>query len=195
MHKTIKNWGILMRIITGIARGRMIKAPEGMDTRPTSDRVKESLFNIISKKLRDSIVLDLFAGTGNLGLESISRGAEKCIFVENNKHAYKVLKENIDLLKFQDKSETYFQEAFTTLKTLHRINQKHDIIFLDPPYGKGLIESSIKEIYNLDLLNSGGIIVSEYDSEDNVPETIGKIKIYRTETYGRTKISFWTKEE
>lgn len=184
-----------MRIITGIARGRIIKAPEGMNTRPTSDRVKESLFNIISKKIKNSTVLDLFAGTGNLGLESISRGAEKCTFVENNKNAYKNLKENIELLKFQDMSETYFQEAFTTLKTLQKINQKFDIIFLDPPYGKGLIESSIKEINNLEILNPEGIIVSEYDAEDIVPESIGEIKIYRTESYGRTKISFWTKEE
>lgn len=195
LYKKIKNRGILMRIITGIARGRMIKAPEGMNTRPTSDRVKESLFNIISKKMRDSTVLDLFAGSGNLGLESISRGAEKCTFVENNKVAYKTLKENIDLLKFQDMSETYFQEAFTTLKTLHMLNKKYDIIFLDPPYGKGLIESSINEINNLELLNNEGIIISEYDAEDNVPDSIGEIKIYRTESYGRIKISFWTKEE
>jgi 16S rRNA (guanine966-N2)-methyltransferase len=184
-----------MRIITGIAKGRRIKAPEGMDTRPTTDRVKESLFNIISKKIFEAKVLDLFAGTGNLGLESISRGAHKCTFVESTKATLKILRENIEGLDFQDKSEVYSQDAFAALKILSRNNEKYDLIFLDPPYSKGFVNKAIKEIDELDLLSDDGIVVSEYDMIDPIPDSIGKIKIYRTEKYGKTKISFWSKED
>lgn len=186
-----------MRIITGIAKGRKIMAPEGMDTRPTSDRVKESLFNILDNKIDiyGKNVLDLFAGTGNLGIEAISRGALMCTLIEQNKNTFKTLKENINTLNFNEKSEAYNQDAFSALEIFKKNNKKYDIIFLDPPYGKGLIEKAIEKIANIDLLENNGIIVSEYDENDIIPENISSIKKYRTEKYGRTKISFWTKEE
>lgn len=184
-----------MRIITGIAKGRKIIAPEGMDTRPTSDRVKESVFNIISKKVYGARVLDLFSGTGNLGLEAISRGAEWCTFIEKNKITHKILLENVNNLGFSEKCEVYSRDAFDVLEMLGKNSEKYDIIFLDPPYSKGLIERAIIKISENSLINNKGIIMSEYDENDVIPENINGINIFRTEKYGRTKISFWTKED
>lgn len=184
-----------MRIITGIAKGKKLKAPIGMNTRPTADRVKESLFNIINDKCFEADVLDLFAGTGNLGLEALSRYAKRCVFVEQDKDTLKILKENIKELKFSDKGEVLNKEALNALDILATSGVKFDIIFLDPPYGKGLIEKSIEKINKHNILKSNGIIVSEYDQTDEMPEKIGNLIIYRTQKYGRTKISFWTKEE
>lgn len=183
-----------MRIITGTAKGRIIKSPEGQITRPTSDRVKESLFNIISKKIYGAKVLDLFSGTGNLGLEALSRGAEICSFVECNNNTYKILSSNIEELGFVSKSELYKGDAFDVLEILSRNNKKYDIIFLDPPYSKGLVERSIQKIYELMVLQQNGIIISECDQNDVIPENIKDIKAYRIEKYGRTKIYFWNKE-
>lgn len=183
-----------MRIITGIAKGRVIKAPEGLNTRPTSDRVKESFFNIISKKIYGARTLDLFSGTGNLGLEAISRGAEVCTFVESNNSAYKILAMNIEALGFVSSSELYKRDAFDTLEMLGKSNKKYDIIFLDPPYSMGLVEKSIKKISELKILRKDGIIISECDEKDIIPEKIYDIKIYRAEKYGRTKIYFWNEE-
>lgn len=184
-----------MRIITGIARGRVIKAPEGLNTRPTSDRVKESMFNIIDYHYSYEKVLDLFAGSGNLGLEAISRGAKKCIFVEQSKEAYNYLVDNIKNLKFQEHSEHYKQDAFVALEILSKRGEKFDLIFLDPPYGKGLVEKSIEMIYKKDLLDDDGVIVSEQNVNDIIPDIIGDIKKVRVEKYGRTTIAFWSKEE
>ena len=181
-----------MRIITGIAKGRKIKAPFGMDTRPTLDRVKESVFDILSGKISGKKILDLFAGTGNLGLESISRGALSCIFVESSRDTYKILEDNVTSLGFGDKSILYNKDSFTSLKLFHNNNIAFDVIFLDPPYGKGYVEKSLNIIDKLNLLNDNAIIVCEYDEKDLIPDTIGNIKAYRTEKYGRVKISFFT---
>ncbi|WP_027307429.1 16S rRNA (guanine(966)-N(2))-methyltransferase RsmD [Caloramator sp. ALD01] len=184
-----------MRIITGTARGRIIKAPEGLNTRPTSDRVKESMFNILDYHYSYENVLDLFAGSGNLGLEAISRGAKKCIFIEQNKEAYNYLVDNIKNLKFEDYCEYYKQDAFSAVEILAKRGEKFDLIFLDPPYGKGLVEKSIKSIYEKGLLDDNGVIVSEQDVNDVLPDIIGNIKKVRVEKYGRTAIAFWSKEE
>ncbi|KRQ86941.1 Ribosomal RNA small subunit methyltransferase D [Caloramator mitchellensis] len=184
-----------MRIITGLAKGRIIKAPEGMITRPTSDRVKEALFNIIRNKVYDSNVLDLFAGSGNLGLEALSRGAKHCTFIESDKNAFRVLKENIYNLCFDDKSTTYFGDSFTILKSIRNQNMKYDLIFLDPPYGKGLVERSIGAIYELKIFSDNCLIVAELDQNDAIIENIGEFKNYRVEKYGRTLIALWNRED
>lgn len=193
--KKIILYGGNMRIITGIAKGRKLNTPDGMDTRPTADRVKESLFNIIASKIRGARVLDLYAGTGNLGLEAISQGASSCIFVEHNRTTYNILNENIMMLGFQDKTEKNNGDAIATLGVLHRKDKKFEVILLDPPYGMGLITTSLVNIDKYELLGIDGIIVGEYDINDVVPEKIGKLALYRTEKYGRTKISFWHMEE
>ncbi|MCX7885017.1 MAG: 16S rRNA (guanine(966)-N(2))-methyltransferase RsmD [Caloramator sp.] len=184
-----------MRIITGIAKGRRIKAPEGKNTRPTLDRVKESIFNIINNRIQGACILDLFAGSGNLGLESISRGSISCIFCEKDKTTFGYLKENVVSLGFSSKCELYNHDAFFVLKKCSQRNLKFDIIFLDPPYGKDLIIESLKNISHYNLLNNNGIIITEYDENDIIPDKIEDLIKYRTEKYGRVRISFWNKEE
>ncbi|MEF9952912.1 MAG: 16S rRNA (guanine(966)-N(2))-methyltransferase RsmD [Clostridium sp.] len=183
-----------MRIISGSAKGRKIKTPEGLDTRPTSDRVKQSVFNIILKYIFDAKVLDLFGGTGNLGIESISRGCESCVFCEENKKSFEILRENVKTLGFENKATIYNKDAFKVLEQLSRENKKFNVVFLDPPYGKGLVEKSIENINRLDLLEDDGIIIAEYDNVDNLVEKIGRINVYRTEKYGRIMISFYKVE-
>lgn len=184
-----------MRIITGSAKGRVILAPEGLDTRPTSDRVKEALFNIISKKIHASNVLDLFAGTGNLGLEAISRGAKRCTFTEKNNNTYRILEKNVSNLGFAGSCELYKMDAIELLTNLGKQNKKYDIIFLDPPYSMGLVEKSIELINKHMLLAEKGIIISEHDETERVQEKVEALVNYRTERYGRTKIYFWHREE
>ncbi|SKA92313.1 16S rRNA (guanine(966)-N(2))-methyltransferase RsmD [Caloramator quimbayensis] len=184
-----------MRIITGIAKGRKIKVPEGNNTRPTLDRVKESIFNIVNNRIPDSFILDLFAGSGNLGLECISRGSKSCIFCEKNKTAFSYLKENVINLGFNSNCELYNHDAFFVLKKCAQRNLKFDIIFLDPPYGRNLIIESLKNIDCYNLLDTNGIIITEYDENDIIPDKIGHFTKYRTEKYGRVRISFWNKEE
>jgi 16S rRNA (guanine966-N2)-methyltransferase len=183
-----------MRIITGIARGRKIVTPEGLNTRPTSDRVKESVFNIIQGHIPDAKILDLFAGTGNLGLEAISRGAESCVFIEQDRNTYKVLTQNIKSLGFESQTEAYNQEALAAVSILSKRGKKFDVIFLDPPYGRGLIKEAIQAISKMEIGEENSIIISEYDFSDEIPETIGIYNKFRTEKYGRTKVSFWRKE-
>lgn len=183
-----------MRIISGSAKGRKLKAPEGLDTRPTTDRVKESLFNIILKYVFDAEVLDLFSGTGNLGLESLSRGANSCVFVEGNKKAYGILNENINDLGFKSQSKAYNKDAFSMLKQLAVEEKKFNLVFLDPPYGKGYVEKSIENLDKLDLLSEDALIVSEADNVDNVLTKIGNLEVYRECKYGRVKIYLWRRE-
>lgn len=180
-----------MRIIAGTARGRKINAPEGMNTRPTADRVKESLFNIISPRIYDAHVLDVFGGSGNLGLESVSRGAASCTFTEHNKNSYKTLCENIALLGFGDKTTAYNMDAMEGMAMLHKKEKTFDIIFLDAPYFKNLIDTAVTNIDKYKLLSPDGIITSEYDFNEIVPDRIGDLVVFRKVKYGRTKISFW----
>lgn len=184
-----------MRIITGIAKGKKLRAPEGLGTRPTADRVKQSLFNMLSGKLIEATVLDLFAGTGNLGLEAISQRASYCCFVEQDRKAYSILSQNIAELGFQKYSETHLGDALEYVARLGAKQKQFDLIFLDPPYGKSLIQIAITSILKHSLLSEDGIIISEYDIEDQIPERIGEIEMYRTVKYGRTKLSFWRRVE
>lgn len=184
-----------MRIIAGIAKGRKIKAPEGMNTRPTLDRVKESLFNIVNPYIFEADVLDLFGGSGQLGLEAVSRGAAFCTFTEHNKNSYSVLKENISNMGFENKTEALNIDALEGLAMLHRKGKTFDLIFLDPPYFKFLIDAAVTNIDKYKLLSPDGIITSEYDFNEVVPDKIGNLVVFRKVKYGRTKISLWRWDE
>jgi len=176
-----------MRIISGQFRGRKLKTLEGMNTRPTADRVKESLFNILNTKVYDANVLDLFAGSGALGLEALSRGAASCVFVDSSKEAIDIVKENVDLCKVQENSKIINKDYLEVLKN---INNKFDIIFVDPPYSKG-IEIVVLENVK-DILTEDGMVIIETDHTDIPPEEINGLIKYDSRKYGRTIISFYT---
>ena len=147
-----------MRVITGKARGVQLKTPEGMRTRPTSDRVKEALFSIIQFDLPNTRVLDLFGGTGQLGIESLSRGAKSVIFVDADEKACNLIKENLRRCKMEADGQVVRSDY---LDFLGRCRQKFDIIFLDPPYAEVFLENALIKITEIDILESGGIIVAE----------------------------------
>ncbi len=177
-----------MRIISGQFRGRKLKTLEGMNTRPTADRVKESLFNILSTKVYDAKILDLFAGSGSLGLESLSRGASFCAFVDSSKDAIGIVKENIKLCKVEEYSKVINKDYLEAMKS---IIEKFDIIFVDPPYSKG-IEIIVLENAK-DILSDDGIVVVETDNADIPPDEINGLMKYDSRKYGRTNISLYKK--
>lgn len=152
-----------MRIISGTARGTKINTIDGMSTRPTLDRVKESLFNIIQNRIKDSIVLDLFAGSGALGIEALSRGANKAVFCDLNNKSVHVIKQNLDKTKLTSKSIVLNMDYKKCLKRVYNDSFKFDIVFLDPPYKFDLAVKALDQIINLGLLNYNGLIILETD--------------------------------
>ncbi len=177
-----------MRVITGTARGRRLKTPEGMDIRPTTDNVKESVFNILQFDIEGRRVLDLFAGTGQLGIECLSRGAKEVVFIDQSRDAVKIIKENLKTCGFS--APVLQQDASSYLGACGSF----DLIFVDPPYDSGLYETVLEKINSIDILSDGGIILCESRRETEMPEMQApyyKRKEYR---YGKVKLSLYSKE-
>ncbi len=174
-----------MRIISGKYKGKKLDGFDIEGTRPTMDRVKESLFGIIQNNLKDSICLDLFAGSGSLGIEALSNGASICYFVDKNKQILNILKNNLKGIENSILIEKDYLMALEELKT-----KKFDIIFLDPPYKYNLITPSIQKIMEFDMLNKDGIIVCEYENEDIKCD----LKLLKTKKYGSKNIKIYKNE-
>jgi len=182
-----------MRIIGGLARGTKLYTLEGMNTRPTLDRVRESLFNIIQNEIKDSILLDLFSGSGAIGLESISRGAKKAILCDKSKQAIQIINKNVEKLRYKEKVLCMDYENY-----LNSTKEHFDYIYIDPPYNTNYISNSIKIINDKNLLTEKGIIIAETDEKERIEEEIRKlnisINIYDTRRYGRAWLIFMRKE-
>lgn len=180
-----------MRVITGKARGVQLKTPEGMLTRPTSDRVKEALFSIVNFDLPGANVLDLFAGTGQLGIEALSRGAKHAVFVDAREDACKIVRENLRRTKLEGEAKVVRSDY---LDYLRRCKEKYDIILLDPPYAEVFLENALKCITEIDILQSGGIIVTERPVEKELSlvfEGYTRSKDYK---YGNTLLTLYRKD-
>jgi 16S rRNA (guanine(966)-N(2))-methyltransferase RsmD len=181
-----------MRVISGIARGRRIRAPKGMEVRPTSDRVKESLFNIIMDRVKESRFLDLFSGTGNIGIEAISRGADWVTFVERDPRFLKVIRENLSLLGLESRGEIISSGAAEYIKRGAREGKRFNIIFVDPPYKSDILE---KEIFPLlgesEILASDGVVVVEHYFKKKLPDSAGKLIHGDDYRYGDTMLSLY----
>ncbi len=179
----------MMRVITGSARGRRLETLPGEEvTRPTAESVKEALFSMIQFEIEDKRVLDLFAGSGQLGIEALSRGAAFCTFVENNKKAESVVRSNIAACGFSPASQIVLCDASAFLT---RINN-FDVAFLDPPYNKGLIEKCMPSLVK--LMSEDGIIACETSKEEKLPEKFGSFAVAKERNYGKTKITIYRKE-
>jgi len=179
-----------MRVITGKARGVQLKTPDGMTTRPTSDRVKEALFSIINFDIPGARVLDLFGGTGQLGIEALSRGAKSATFVDAGDAACRLIKENLRRTKLEGDGKVIRSDYMDYLK---RCREQYDIIFLDPPYAEVFLENSLKQIAEIDILQSGGIIVAERPLGKDLPwelEGFNRSKDYK---YGKTLLTIYRK--
>ena len=179
-----------MRIIGGKARGTKLYTLEGETTRPTLDRVKESIFNIIQRELEDSIFLDLFAGSGAIGLEFLSRGAQKAVLCDNSKEAINIIKKNTEKTHMEQQVQILnadFEECIEKLK-----NEKFDIIYLDPPYATNYIYRAIEKITKLGIAQEQSLIIIETDDEQRIEKEIEKTEteIVDKRKYGRATIIF-----
>lgn len=184
-----------MRIISGIARGRKLFPPASMITRPTLDRVKESIFDIIQNEVPYSVVLDAFAGTGSLGLEAVSRGAKSCILIDQSPETYSLLRKNVENLEFDDKCQTINMDSYKALENLGDKNEEFDLIFIDPPYSKDMIPPAVDIITNKNMLKKDGLIVTKIDSEEEIYEGNKSIVLTRYKKYGNTTICFYKYKE
>ena len=180
-----------MRVISGTARGIVLKTPEGLNTRPTADRVKEALFSIIQFEVPGTRVLDLFGGTGQLGIEAMSRGAQSAVFVDASDVACKLIRENLKRTSFQEKSKVIRSDYMNFLKNSQ---EKFDIIFLDPPYMEDFLENSLKMITEIDILQSGGIIVTERPLEKILPFEFPGFTRSKDYKYGKTVLTLFRKD-
>lgn len=182
-----------MRIIGGKHRGAKLYTLEGLDTRPTLDRVKEPLFSILNFELPDATVLDLFAGSGALGLEAISRGAEKVILCDASSKAIHIIEQNVEKLKETSKVQILHKDYLVALKSLKQQQIKFDIVFLDPPYKTDFAWKASLQMMQYNLLTENGIIVIETDNKKEIIENIEKqemLEIYDERKYGRVELIF-----
>ena len=183
-----------MRIVAGTAKGRRLKTLKGMNTRPTADRIKESLFNVIYTSVKDAVVLDLFAGTGNLGCEALSRGASMVFFVDKSGLSIQTIKDNVNNLGFADRAQVYRKDVFAFLKGLSGRGPTFDLIFIDPPYGEQLLVPTIELISDMDILKDDGMVIAEHSAMDSIPQSIGQFRIKRQKMYGSTAVTFFVKD-
>lgn len=180
-----------MRVISGTARGISLKAPEGMGTRPTTDRVKENLFNVIQREIRDKVVLDLFSGSGALSIEALSRGALEAVLVEPDKKCYTVISDNLKRTRLSERARILQMDAGSALRQLQREGGKFDLVFMDPPYQKGWVPITLKQLIESQVLNPGAMVVAEHEDTDAVPEEIGSLQRIHEKKYGRTALSIY----
>lgn len=180
-----------MRVITGTARGRKLGQLQGMDTRPTTDQVKESIFNIIQFDIEGRRVLDLFAGTGQLGIEALSRGAAGCTFVDQRRDAAALVRSNLRLCRLSDRARVVQGEALSFLAS---DRERYHLVFLDPPYQTELLENALKKIAEIDILMENGIIICESPADKVLPELPQPYRKGREYRYGKIKITVYRKE-
>ncbi|MCP3026230.1 16S rRNA (guanine(966)-N(2))-methyltransferase RsmD [Halobacillus sp. A5] len=173
-----------MRVIAGDYKGRQLKSVPTHKTRPTTDKVKESVFHMIGPYFDGGVVLDLFAGSGGLGIEALSRGVNHCIFVDQQSKAIGTIYENIKLLKLEDQAEVFKTDALRALKAAGKRELQFNYIFLDPPYKKFSYEDLIAEILKYNLLAESGIIICEHDASEIIPHQVEQLKLMKTENYG-----------
>ncbi len=175
-----------MRVITGIARGRKLAAPPGLDTRPTSDMVKEGIFSSIQFEIEGAMVLDLFAGSGQMGIEALSRGARFCVFGDISRQAQQVVLQNLTATGLQKQARVVAMDAFDLLRTT---TDQFDIAFVDPPYGQGVVSKILVALAG--RMSSSGVIVCETQKGENLPEQAGDFALYRQYRYGKTMVTVY----
>lgn len=182
-----------MRIISGTNKGMKLYAPEGMSVRPTSDKIKEAIFNIIGYIDEESIVLDLFSGSGGVGIEFLARGARQCYFVDASHKSLSYVKKNLELCKFKEKARIIMSDYESAVINLSREGIKFNYIFADPPYDLNCGVNIAKKAFENNLLEQGGMLIIETDKSEKVIDNIDTDVIkYKEKLYGRTRISIMT---
>ena len=179
-----------MKVISGTLKGRNIEGYNIDGTRPTMNRVKESLFATIQNNIKDSVVLDLFAGSGQLGIESISNGAKLCYFIDNNKEVIKILNKNIYNLNIKQSCKVILSDWKKSLNEFSNQNIKFDLIFIDPPYDYNVYEKILEKVSTLNLLNDNGLVILEY-SNLKLKDTYNNLTLYKNKKYGNKSVNIY----
>ncbi len=180
-----------MRVISGSARGVQLKTPEGLQTRPTADRVKEALFSILQFELPGKRILDLFGGTGQLGIEAMSRGAKSAVFVDESSKACSLIRENLKRCRMEQQGSVVQMDY---LQYLNSCRESFDIVLLDPPYAEVFLENALKKLSEIDILQSGGIIVAERPVEKVLELELSGFTRSRDYRYGKTLLTLFRKD-
>lgn len=179
-----------LRVISGICKGRKLKTVHGMQTRPTADRMRESLFNILGPKLVEAVVLDLFAGTGALGIEALSRGARYAVFVERRQQAVSVIRENLITCRMTDKARIIQWDVAKNLKCLESVTARFDMVFMDPPYQQNLLYAALDSLRKTASLHAETTIVIEHAADDTLQTNGAGYTMLDQRQYGNTAFSF-----
>ena len=186
--------GLGVRVISGSARGLKLNTPGDDRVRPTTDRVKESMFNIVQDWVYDSQVLDLFAGSGALGIEALSRAASQAVFCDNSLDSIKIIKSNIEKARVVDRSQIVSGDFKRCLRDMEAKNQSFDMIFVDPPYYEGLFEEVLDTIRSCKILKKDGIVIVEHDAQKPIGQVEG-LEVYKEKKYGITMLTFYCLED
>jgi 16S rRNA (guanine966-N2)-methyltransferase len=184
-----------VRVIAGTAKGRKLKfpnLPKGKRLRPLTGQAKEALFNILAGRIEGAKFLDLFAGTGSVGIEALSRGAELAFFVESDRKVVTTLRENLELTGFADRSEVFCLDVLKALSVFERDGGKFDIIFIGAPYGDPALEKTLKGLSAISIVGDRGVVIAEHSARDKVQESYGSMKKFRDARYGDTVLSFYS---
>lgn len=184
-----------MRVIAGSAGGLRLQAVKGMATRPTADRIKESLFSILGPYISGSRVLDLYAGSGSLGIEALSRGARHAVFVDRAPSCIQVIRANLEHTGFTDQAEIVRGDALATVRRLAADGCRFDLIFADPPYEQGLAARTLLQLAQVDLLAPSGWIVIEHSAKEEMQDAAQNVSLVRRREYGDTCISLYEREK
>ncbi|MTH52611.1 16S rRNA (guanine(966)-N(2))-methyltransferase RsmD [Bacillus mangrovi] len=180
-----------MRVVSGSLKGRPLKAVPGSSTRPTTDKVKEAIFNMIGPYFDGGRALDLFGGSGGLGIEALSRGADSCIFVDREQKAVQTIHLNLEACRLKDQAEVYRNDAERALKAILKRDLRFQLVFLDPPYKQQKLKALINYISEMKLVDDGGYIVAEHGTEVSLPDEIGGCRLIKHETYGAAAVSIY----
>ena len=180
-----------MRVIAGTARRLKLETPAGRHTRPTSDKIKETLFNIIQQDLYEARFLDLFSGSGGIAIEALSRGAAEAVLVDNDREALRCIRTNLHHTHFEEQARVMAMDVIQALRRLDQQKKAFDVIFMDPPYDKGLVELSLQAIVKNNILSKDGYIIAEQSTEEEIPEIAG-LKVTRVKEYRITRMTFLT---
>lgn len=180
-----------MRIVAGKNRGNKLKSPKGLSIRPTSQKVREALFDIIGTSIQGACFLDLFAGSGAVGVEALSRGARKVVFIEKELKCVKIIKENLEKTKNNQNAIVYKMDYLSGLKLLAKKNYLLDYVFLDPPYNMGLVNISLLEISKLPILNKNSLVIAQHYKKEAVNDKLNNLTLFKQKIYGECCLSLF----
>ena len=185
-----------MRVISGKYKGRPLKSTAGIQTRPTTDKVKETMFNVIGPYFSQGLGLDLFAGSGGLGIEALSRGLDKVIFIDKDFAAIQTLKSNLKTCDIdQGQFEVYRNDAERALKAMAKRNLQFDIIFMDPPYHRHVLNNLLEVIHDHNMLTMDGIIICEHDAQVKLPKQVGQLIQLKKSDFGSIGLTYYNRTE